>query len=469
MRSLTSIIQPEDVESVNHGVREAVEAHRPWSLEYRIRHADGTLRYVHDEGQAAFGGDGTVKHLDGFILDSTEHIKAQEERARLETGLRHAQKMEAVGTLATGIAHDFNNLLTAISGYSEIAKSYISPDHPAHQALDVVGTAVRDAGGIANSLLTFSRKTVSGKTPVDMCRVVRDSLKLLTRIVPASIQMHQDFPVDNQPLHVLADVGQMHQVLMNLVTNAKDAMPDGGEIHISLSREDRSLDSTGKNTGPGHILLTVADTGSGMAPDVVERIFDPFFTTKPRGRGTGLGMAIVHGIVEEHQGTIDVESEPGKGTRILIRMPCSDLSAVEGDKTETPRILPAGRQLTVLLAEDNDFVRTLIGQSLDTAGYTVVRASNGAEAISAFSADPGSFHLAVLDIELPKMSGLQCLAEIRAMLPDFPVILITGNPEFSPPDADDEHLVLLRKPFRMGDLINLTKSMALEPADQARL
>lgn len=467
-RSYASIIHPEDAGLLIAGLREAIEARRPWTLEYRIRHADGTLRHVYDEGQASFNESGRVSHLDGFILDITERKKAQDERLRLEAELRHAQKMEAIGTLATGIAHDFNNLLTAISGYTEMARSSIPLDHDAQQSLEIVGKAVRDAAGIANSLLTFSRKTVSGKVPIDLCAVVRDSLKLLRRIVPATIQMNADLPTD-QALCVPADVGQMHQVLMNLITNAKDAMPEGGEIRVLLSAENHQLTQGAEGAAPGSVLLVVEDTGSGMSPAVMERLFDPFFTTKTRGKGTGLGMAIVHGIVQDHEGEIQVQSEPGRGTRIAIRLPSCD-SAPSAPRTAEPAcVTTIRRNQTVLVAEDEEYVRALIEQSFIAAGYTTVVTAGGDDALSRFRDRPDGFQAAVLDIELPEMSGWQCLREIRRLRPDLPVILITGNPEFNLNEDADECLVLLRKPFKMINLINLTEAMIASACDEQSL
>lgn len=396
-------------------------------------------------------------------LDITDRKRAEENRLRLEAELRHAQKMEAIGTLATGIAHDFNNLLTAISGYTELARSAMTVDHPARQFLDVVDTAVRDASGIAKSLLTFSRKNIVAKAPIDLRRVVKDSLKLLRRILPASITVTEHLPADH-PVYTYADIGQLHQVLMNLITNARDAMPSGGALRISLLEESKTVASTiGSADEATEAVLVIEDTGVGMSPDVVSRIFDPFFTTKPRGKGTGLGMAMVHGIVEEHNGEVRVESQPGQGTRISVRLPCCDPPIPSPDTEDTATTAAIGRGKTVLLAEDEEFVRRIMIETLNGAGFEVADFTSGAQALASFKDTPGKFALAVLDIDLPEMSGLHCMQEIRMTSPNTPILLVTGEPEVDVDEDQDERLVVLHKPFKMAQLMSLARILLAEP------
>jgi PAS domain S-box-containing protein len=464
-RPWIEFVHPDDRIDTARAIEELLTGHPVRSFENRHQCKDGSWRWLswNSFPRAAEGRFFSV------VRDVTEEKKAEEERLRLEANLRHAQKMEAIGTLATGIAHDFNNLLTAISGYADLAKSQIPADHPARQALDVVDVAIRDAGGIANSLLTFSRKTVTGKVAVDLRKLVTDSLKLLRRILPAGITVAEDLPADT-PVFVLADVGQIHQVLMNLITNAKDAMPDGGTIRVRLSRENGAvLAAESLPSQQQTALLVVEDTGIGMTPAIAARVFDPFFTTKPRGKGTGLGMAIVHGIIQEHEGRITVDTAPGQGTRISVRLPCCEPPASVARETEPEQIRTARHEMTILLAEDETFIRTLVGQSLAAVGSTVIDASNGAEALSAFHANAHVLQLAILDIELPQASGWHCLEEIRKVRPELPVILITGNPEFTLDEDADDNLVLLRKPFKMINLINLAASMILSVGDERHL
>ncbi|HSW46383.1 MAG TPA: ATP-binding protein [Phycisphaerae bacterium] len=445
------LVSPEDLPDVMRSVNNAILSRQPYEIEYRIKCRDGHCRWVQEKGRAVYSGNNEDIFLDGVILDITQRKKSEEERLRLEANLRHAQKMEAVGTLAAGIAHDFNNLLTAISGYTELAKADLPPGHPAHQKLDLVVTIVHDAGGIANSLLTFSRKTVSGKVRVNLTRVVVNSLKLLRRIIPAGVELRDSLKVD-RPVYVLADMGQLHQVLMNLITNARDALPNGGAIAVGLSERNTPA-------GEKHAVLTVEDSGVGMSQEVASRIFDPFFTTKPRGKGTGLGMAIVHGIIEEHEGHIDIQSEPDKGTRVTVCLPTCGPPAPPPDESEAALPRASLKGLRILLAEDQDFVRAIMTDALQTAGFIVDESRDGTEALERFKAEPDACCLAILDIELPRMSGLQCYAEIRADRPDLPIVLVTGNPEYSVEGRHDEYLTLLRKPFTMSELTFLSKSM----------
>lgn len=435
---------------------------------------DNEAVIVNDDGDKRWisANAGPVRDKAGRIIagivvfhDITDRKRAEENRLRLEAELRHAQKMEAIGTLATGIAHDFNNLLTAISGYTELARSAMTSDHPARQFLDVVDTAVRDASGIAKSLLTFSRKTIVAKAPIDLRRVVTDSLKLLRRILPASITVTENLPADH-PVYTYADIGQLHQVLMNLITNARDAMPSGGTLRISLLEENKTVASTiGSADEATEAVLVIEDTGVGMSPDVVSRIFDPFFTTKPRGKGTGLGMAMVHGIVEEHNGEVRVESQPGQGTRISVRLPCCDPPIPSPDTENTDTTAAIGQGKTVLLAEDEEFVRRIMIETLKGAGFEVVDFTSGAQAMASFNDTPDRFALVVLDIDLPEMSGLHCMKEIRKTSPNIPILLVTGEPEVDVDEDQDERLVVLHKPFKMAQMMSLARILLAEPED----
>jgi signal transduction histidine kinase/CheY-like chemotaxis protein len=377
--------------------------------------------------------------------------RAELEQMRLESELRHAQKMEAIGTLATGIAHDFNNLLTAISGYTELAKSHLEPNHPSRDALEIVGTAVRDGGGIADSLLTFGHKTPAVRVAVDLCKAVKDSMRLLSMMLPSSILVCERYLVEDS-LHVHADVGHLHHLLMNLMTNARDAMPEGGVIQVTISREsEEEAAAAGLVGGSSAALLVIEDTGAGMAQETLAQMFNPFFTTKPRGKGTGLGLAMVHGIIREHHGRIDVQSEPGKGTRIEVRLPCCSPPECSG-VPDAPHVERTASERRILLAEDNDLVRAITAQTLKARGYTVTDVSSGTAAVDQLQRSPADVDLLILDIDLPGKTGLQCLAEIRRTQPTLPALLITGNAVVSENDGMDDNTILLRKPFRMSEL-----------------
>ena len=255
-------------------------------------------------------------YIAAIVTDATQ-------RRQLEDQLRQAQKMEAVGTLASGIAHDFNNLLTAIYGYTELAKTFLPGDSPAVESLNMVEQAARQASGVTRSLLTFSRKAPGHKQVLNLTVVINDTVRLLRHVLPASIEVEQIIPPGFDGW-VNADAMQLQQVLMNLAVNARDAMPDGGRLGISLHHEPAT--PAAGSAGPagaadGSAVLVVEDSGIGMSEETQARIFDPFFTTKPRGQGTGLGMAIIHGIITNHGGTIHVDSKEGRGTRVTVTLP----------------------------------------------------------------------------------------------------------------------------------------------------
>jgi len=384
--------------------------------------------------------------------------KAERQRERLEGQLRHAQKMEAIGTLATGIAHDFNNLLTAISGYTDLAKGQLDAGHPSYKALEIVDQAIRDASGIADSLLTFSHKSRTNKAPIRICKVVQDSIKLLSHLVPASIQIREDYG-DYESLHVFGEAGQLHQVMMNLVNNARDAMPKGGTISIKVLAETPEQAAAAGLTGesPG-ILLLVEDTGVGMTNDVVSKIFDPFFTTKSRGQGTGLGLAMVHGVIQDHRGRIDVHSEPGKGTRVAIRIPQCD-APVSAHEPMQVRDSIKHKPRTVMLVEDHEIARSIIARAFKSSDFTVIEVSRGNEVMDRLLESRAAIDLIILDVDLPGKSGLKCREEIRKDFPTMPILLITGSPEVIWNDGEDRLTTLLRKPFKMPEIVDMANSL----------
>lgn len=400
------------------------------------------------------------------VQDITERTRQEEKRLRLERELRQAQKMEAIGTLAAGIAHDFNNLLTAIWGYVDLARGRLTPDHPAREFLDVVDHAIHDASGIASSLLTFSREGTALKKPVDLCKVIRDSMNLLRRLLPASVEVKQEVPSD-YPIYVCADVGLLHQVLMNLITNARDAMPDGGTLRVSLSRES-AQSSAGQADPSESATLLVEDTGAGMTAEVLARLFEPFFTTKPRGKGTGLGMAMVHGIIQEHQGRIDVASSPGGGTRISIRLPCCAAPGQAANYAPADASEFAGQGRRVLLAEGDGYIRALIVAMLAKTGYEVVDTATGDDALSKFEAADGDFSLAILGLDLPHRNGLQCAEALRDRRLDMPIIIVTDKADARVQKSlAEQHLVLLRKPFQLSELGALVTDVLRRTASHA--
>jgi PAS domain S-box-containing protein len=376
---------------------------------------DGT-RVAVEVSISGWSNDAEVFYT-GIIRDMTERRQAADALKQREDQLRQAQKMEAVGRLAGGVAHDFNNLLTAILGYADLLLEQLPEDNAVRSRVVEIQKAGRTAASLTRDLLAFSRKQVLQPVVLDMNAVIRNDQSLLRRLVGEDVNI--DVTLDPTVGLVKADPGQMSQVLLNLVVNARDAMPDGGRLTIETHKV-QDADSTAE------VLLTVGDTGRGMTESVRAHIFEPFFTTKPVGHGTGLGLATVYGIVQQSGGRIWVNSTPGMGTTFAIAFP-----AVEGDLV--PEVTPdrppdVGRRASesILLVEDNEVVRTMAREALAAEGYRVVEASNGAEALRAAADGLGDIAIVVTDVVMPVMGGRELVLKLRSMRPDIKVIFTSG-------------------------------------------
>jgi len=371
----------------------------------------------------------SVKQLIGSVhvaRDITERRKAEEERKLLEAQLHQAQKMEAIGELAGGIAHDFNNILTAIIGYSEIILLRMEKDSPLRHFVEQVLTSADRAAELTNSLLAFSRRQVLHTKPIDLSGVVRGLKKMLGRLISEDIDFRTT--VAEGDLIVMADKGQIEQVLMNLVTNAKDAMPRGGTLTIEISPVDmaeRFVHAHGFGEPGNYACVSVTDTGHGMDEETRKRIFEPFFTTKEVGKGTGLGMAIIYGIIQQHNGCITVSSEMGKGTTFRIYLPIISEEIKEAHVTKREESPPGGTE-TILLAEDEVTVRELHKMILEEAGYGVVEAVDGQDAIDKFMEHIAEVDILVADVIMPKIDGKSLYEEIRKIRPDMKVLFMSG-------------------------------------------
>lgn len=382
----------------------------------------------------------------GFLRDITE-------RKHLEAQLRQTQKMEAIGTLAGGIAHDFNNMLAAILGYTELATYEVPDGTPAWHHLQEVLTAGRRAKELVQQILTFSRQHEQERKPVHLPLLIKEALQLLRASLPSTIDIRQS--LDPAAATILADPTQIHQVLMNLCTNAEHAMrSQGGVLTISLTpiRVDTSLAATHPDLQPGpYVCLTIQDTGHGMSPEVIARIFEPFYTTKRVGEGTGMGLAMVHGIISRHGGAITVESQIGQGTAFHIYLPQIDTLFPAPSRTED--ILPQGEGC-ILFVDDEAPLARLGQETLERLGYTTVVRTSSIEALAAFRAAPYQFDLVITDHTMPNMTGEALSCELRRIRPDIPIILCTG---FSHTMTSEKAQTLgidafLMKPLVMRDL-----------------
>jgi len=372
-----------------------------------------------------FDGNGQLTGLIHIVRDITNRKKSEEDKARLEQQLLQAQKMEAVGTLAGGVAHDFNNVLQVVLGYSElILEDEELPRRYKADLLRINESAARGAD-LVQRLLTFSRKTEINPLPTNLNRRINEMRKMLERTIPKMIDIQLILAADLAPVD--ADPTQLDQILMNLALNARDAMPDGGKLVIETANiildAEYSRNHLGTRSGQ-HVLLTVSDTGTGMGKDTLEHIFEPFFTTKEIGKGTGLGLAMVYGIVQQHGGHIWCYSEPGKGTTFKIYLP----ALVSGEDIEQTRLgpMPRGGSETILLVDDEEDIRDLGSRILKKAGYKVIAVSNGKQALEVYQRRGNEIALVMLDLIMPEMGGKQCLEGLLSLNSSVKVVVASG-------------------------------------------
>jgi len=385
----------------------------------------GEVRWVHLIGMCLRDAAGVPVRWAGSVSDITQHKRAEEELKRLERQLRQAQRLEALGTLAGGIAHDFNNILAAMLGYGEMALRGAPKGSQLHRDLDNIMIAGERGRALIDRILAFSRSGVGERVAVHVEAVVREALELLSAKLPDNVRVETDLRAARAA--TLGDPIQMHQVFMNLATNAVQAMASAGVLRVSLEtvRLDSPRLATTGQLPPGEFLvLEVIDSGAGIAPEILERIFDPFFTTKQPGVGTGLGLALVYGIVAELGGAIDVASTVGKGSAFTVYLPRAGDAAEErrGDQPQVPR----GDGQRVLVVDDEELLLTLAIRTLEELGYAPVGFSSSAAALEAFRADPGSFDAIVTDERMPGLSGSELIREVRATQRAIPILLVGG-------------------------------------------
>ena len=423
---------------------------------------DGRLYHV--SNSPIFREDGTVSKLTIF-QDVTDQRRIETERERLEAQLHQAQKMEALGALAGGIAHDFNNILAAIIGFSELAledaaKGELTPDLPKE-----ILKAANRAKDLVTQILTFSRKMEPELKPINLNKAVIETGKMLERTIPwmIGIELH----LTDDPWLINADPGQVNQVLMNLGGNAGDAMPGGGRLVIRTENVAwAEMDDKPSGLPPGdYVRLTVSDTGCGMDKEILPHIFDPFFTQKEIGRGTGLGLSMVYGIVKNHNGAIICSSEVGRGTAFEVYWPADGPSAHRAETREADRVgqagqAPGGRE-TILLVDDEDNIRNLGRRILSRRGYLVLLAATGEEAFEIYRADPSGIDLIILDLSMPGMGGAKCLRKLLQFNPRVKVIISSG---YFKKDSGGETSIegaaaFMPKPFSMAVMLNTVREV----------
>ena len=417
---------PDDAPRLHDSIKAHIEGGAPtYDVEFRIVVPDGGVRWFRQRGIALRDASGKAYRVVGSIGDVTEKHKAEEELSSLERQLRLAQRLEAMGTLAGGIAHDFNNILGAILGFSEMAWRDAPKGSRLQRDLESIVTAGERGRALIERILAFSRSAVGERVPVHVEKVVREALDLLSAKLPQGVTLRAELRAGRAAM--LGDPTQVHQVLMNLGTNAVQAMPSGGMLRVSLDavRCEAARAATVGKVAPGdYIVLQVADNGTGIAPEILERIFDPFFTTKELGTGTGLGLSLVHGIVTELGGAVDVESAPGKGTAFTVYL------ARSGDALDSSEIeqseLPRGSGQRVLVVDDEEPLVRLATRTLEDLGYRPVGFTSSAAALAAFCAEPGCFDALIADERMPGLSGTALIREVRGVHRAIPILLMSG-------------------------------------------
>jgi PAS domain S-box-containing protein len=419
-------LHPHDRDQAVAACQQAIGEERDHSLEYRMLAADGREVWLHDTVHVVLDTEGRPLQLRGVAIDSTREKLAQAETKRLEQQLRQAQKMEAVGRLAGGVAHDFNNMLTIISGYGGLLLDHPSVIEPLRGYVNEIKNASTRAASLTRQLLAFSRQQVLAPRVLALNAVVANIEKMLKRLIGEDIELVTVLGENLWP--VKADPGQLEQVLLNLAVNSRDAMPNGGVLTIETSNVE--VDSTSAQAlfplPPGrYVLLAFSDTGMGMDAETQVRIFDPFFTTKEMGKGTGLGLAMVYGIVKQSGGYIWVYSEVGKGSTFKIYLPRTEETIDESGPGRDALKAQEGTE-TLLLVEDEDAVRALVRNVLREKGYRILEASRGEEALELAEQFGGPVDLLVTDVVMPQMNGRELARRLTTLLPRIKVLYISG-------------------------------------------
>jgi two-component system cell cycle sensor histidine kinase/response regulator CckA len=403
------------------------------------------------------------------VQRTLDEVQQRRERENLERQVLQLQKFEAIGRLAGGVAHDFNNILTAILGWAELEHRDAQPGSRTQERLQKICRQAQRATGLTAQLLAFARRQVLERRKIDLNSLVEDGTSLLRRVIGEDIEVRL-LPGINLRV-ALADPVQIDQVLMNLCLNARDAMPKGGQLIIetqNVAIDEEYCRHHPEGRSGSYVLLSVSDTGSGMDAGTIEHIFEPFFTTKEVGKGTGLGLATVFGIVKQHEGFINVYSEPGKGTTFRVYLPSASGEA-ERLNGEAGGQLQKGTE-TILVAEDNESLRELAQENLDALGYRLILASNGIEAVELFKANAKKIDLVILDVVMPAMSGPDAYLEMRQLRPDLPVLFTTGYTAEAAAVTSmvEKGAALLQKPYGSKSLSRAIRS-ALEKKGPGQL
>jgi PAS domain S-box-containing protein len=463
-RTFQQITHPDDLDlDLQHVRRLTTGEIGTYTLEKRYVRKDGTPVWVELTASLVRQNDGAPDYFIALVEDITP-------RRNLETQLRQTQKMEAVGQLAGGVAHDFNNMLTTIQGHVTLMGMAATLPAPTRESLDEIMSAAKRAASLTRQLLLFSRREVMQPARLNLNDTVTSIAKMLQRLIGEDVRMR--LQLHPRPLPVHADTGMIDQVLMNLAVNARDAMPRGGDLIIETAEKvvDVEIARLNPEAAPGrYVCLSVSDTGSGIPVEVLPRIFEPFFTTKEVGKGTGLGLATVFGIVKQHRGWAKVYSEVGRGTTFRVFLPLVTATDAPAQIAESPPTPPHGEGETVLLVEDDTSVRTMTEITLERSGYRVLSAATGDDALREWDRHTGQVELLLTDLVMPgSVNGIELAAQLQTRQPNLKVIFVSGYSAEIAGRALNLRggQIFLQKPFEISRLLTMISEL-LHPSERS--
>jgi len=433
------IVHPDDLAAADEGVRAALAGEKPYAIDFRVVHPDGSVHHIASNGHVLRDRRGQAVRIIGINRDRTAQVQAAEEQRRLQTELLHAEKLESIGSLAGGVAHDMNNVLAAIMGMASALRAGCADDAPAARPMDTIIRACTRGRDVVKSLLYFARKDLESLGPVNLNALAGEMVQLLSYTTLKRVRVATGF---QEPLDLIeGDAGALSHALINLCVNAVDAMPDGGSLTVWT-----------RQVAGGAVEIGVRDGGSGMTEEVMRRSIEPFFTTKPMGKGTGLGLAMVYGTVKAHKGDFRIHSEPGQGTEVVLSFPPLGQAAPDAPAAQGPAQAPLG-PLRILLVDDDELIRLSVGPMLAALGHAVHTAQAGQEALDRLQAGL-EVDLVILDMNMPGLNGAQTLARLLEMRPGQAVLMATGysDESIAPLMEGRANVSSLRKPFSINEI-----------------
>ena len=459
-QSWERLLHPDDLKPTLARIGDFLEGRTPrYEVEFRLRHREGHYVSILSRGFLLYGDHGEALRMVGTHVDVTEQRKLEEQ-------YRQAQRMEAIGLLAGGVAHDFNNIISIIGGYSHLILDQLQDDDPVKHPVEEILAASGRAAALTRALLTFSRRQTVILAVTDLNGIIGGVESFLRRLVPENIEISLN--CCQETLAVLADSGQIEQVIMNLVTNARDAMPDGGRLTVetsSITLTGEFVENRAAGTEGPYARVTVADNGVGMDRETRSRIFEPFFTTKEPGKGTGLGLSMAYGIVKKHDGFLDVQSQTGRGTVFSIYLPRVAAPIPPGGTGKTTPVPFCGGSETILLAEDDAALRRLASRVLKHYGYRVIEAVDGQDALAKFAEYGNEVQLVILDLVMPKKNGRVACEEMKRLAPGLKAIFMSGYARdvIEENYTFDRNTDFLHKPFAPNELAAQVRELLDRP------